>query len=393
MRKRKWISELSFSLIVILMLGILWQSLTMVTKNIDDKVEAHEDRKDAASSRSVSRTESYFDRGINIGNTLESQSSQVLGSSAEYETHWGNPVIDQELFDFIKECGFTIVRIPVNWDQHIIDNQYTIDPLWMARVKEVVDYAYACDLEVIIDTHHERWSDIDEESFPESLKMTEVIWRQIAETFKDYDERLLFEGFNELKNSQGVYADRENDRIYDIVNKLNKSFVDTVRSTGGRNEKRNLLVSTYYNSCDQIDLEKFDKSLLGDNILLSVHLYAPYKFTGISSDELNTISWSKDDEGDVKTLKKQIDNLSKFQEENGCQIIVTEMGNVDKNNLESRKQWTEYVVDRLSAENISYIWWDDTIVDERNTSYAILNRKELEVLYPEILEVLVNKGQ
>ncbi len=45
----------------------------------------------------------------NIGNSLDASTN---------ETHWGNPLINQQLLNAVKAAGFKTVRIPVSWNQY-----------------------------------------------------------------------------------------------------------------------------------------------------------------------------------------------------------------------------------------------------------------------------------
>ena len=56
--------------------------------------------------------------GWNLGNSLEANGG---------ETNWGNPVTKRKMIDAIKSAGFSTLRIPVRWDEHYIDDNYTID--------------------------------------------------------------------------------------------------------------------------------------------------------------------------------------------------------------------------------------------------------------------------
>ena len=87
--------------------------------------------------------------GWNLGNTLDA-TGKGLGS----DEVWGNPKTTQEMIDFVKDQGFTTIRIPITWGRHM-DSNYQIDRDWMNRVKEVVDYAYNDGLYVIINIHHD----------------------------------------------------------------------------------------------------------------------------------------------------------------------------------------------------------------------------------------------
>jgi endoglucanase len=66
-------------------------------------------------------------------------------------------------------------------------------------------------------------------------------WTQIANTFRSYNERMLFAGTNE------VHANYETPTTENITvqQSFNQSFVDAVRATGGNNASRTLVVQTY----------------------------------------------------------------------------------------------------------------------------------------------------
>ncbi|HMG23608.1 MAG TPA: cellulase family glycosylhydrolase, partial [Kofleriaceae bacterium] len=82
--------------------------------------------------------------GWNIGNSLEATGG---------ETAWGNPLITQQLIDGAKAAGFNAVRIPCAWDGHANQSTLAIDPAWLARVKQVVDYAIGNGMYVILNEH------------------------------------------------------------------------------------------------------------------------------------------------------------------------------------------------------------------------------------------------
>jgi endoglucanase len=81
--------------------------------------------------------------GWNLGNSLEALPS---------ETSWGNPATTQALMDAVKAAGFKSVRIPASWKVHADDGD-NIDAAWMARVKQVVDYARNAGLYAIVNVH------------------------------------------------------------------------------------------------------------------------------------------------------------------------------------------------------------------------------------------------
>ena len=129
--------------------------------------------------------------GWNLGNSLESEND---------ETGWGNPRITKCMIDAVHDMGFSTLRVPVRWDDHYIDSNYTIDTNYLERVKEVVNYGINNDMYVILNVHH---NDLQTKTSTEYWQQEQVknelrtIWTQIANYFKDYGDKLVFEVNNE----------------------------------------------------------------------------------------------------------------------------------------------------------------------------------------------------
>ena len=83
--------------------------------------------------------------GISIGNTLE----------APNEGEWQPEKITESYIKFLKQLGFNTIRLPCSWDwNHISDRKKaTIDPVWLARVKEIVGWCVANDMYVMVNIH------------------------------------------------------------------------------------------------------------------------------------------------------------------------------------------------------------------------------------------------
>ena len=101
--------------------------------------------------------------GWNLGNALDAfDDSKLPNQGLTSETCWGNPETTEAMIQFIASSGFKSIRIPVTWHNHLIDENYTIDPQWMKRVKTVVDWAYSNGLYVILNTHHDIYTKHEE---------------------------------------------------------------------------------------------------------------------------------------------------------------------------------------------------------------------------------------
>jgi len=119
--------------------------------------------------------------GINLGNTLD----------APNEGDWALPAQESFIIDF-KEAGFNHVRIPVTWHEHTqLEAPYDIDSEFLARVEQIVDWALAQDLYVILNVHHESWL---KENYQDQKNKNRLdsIWIKIAAHFKEKSAKLMF---------------------------------------------------------------------------------------------------------------------------------------------------------------------------------------------------------
>ena len=226
--------------------------------------------------------------GWNLGNSLDAVSTDTTNMHIErwtdrtpksYETAWGQPVTKPELLKMFKEAGFNAIRVPVTWYPHMGSAFFKssssltwspykqpltgdVDAAWMKRVREIVDYVIEQDMYCILNVHHDTgannvaWLVADGSIYNKSKDLYVKLWTQIAEEFKDYGEKLIFEGYNEMldkynswcfasMSAPGGYSKSVADDAYNAINNYAQTFVDVVRSTGGNNAVRNLIVTPY----------------------------------------------------------------------------------------------------------------------------------------------------
>lgn len=325
--------------------------------------------------------------GINIGNDLD-----VTGVSDyrenptvyDYETYWGNVPVSGELFAAIREAGFETVRIPVSWGEHL-DADGAIAPEWLDRVQEVVDQALAEDLYVILDTHHEDWLVPTAYKEPAVTEELTRIWRQLAERFYDYDERLMFESMNEPRL---VGTDQEwtegTAEARAVINRLNAAFVETVRSSGGKNEDRWLLLPGYCTGNRAEVLEAIE--LPADkHLIVAVHAYLPYRFTGT---EQGDGLWREEDPeytGEIVSLRENIERL--FLDRR-IPVVITEYGCKRKASEGERLAWASYYTEVFREIGVPCIWWDNGKYEE----YGVLDRETAVVTEQSLVKILVDKN-
>ena len=319
----------------------------------------------------------------NLGNALDSTSNGTVG-----ETLWNNKFpVSKPLFDAVKAAGFGTVRIPVSYMDKIVQNAdgtYTIDSAYMARVKQVVDAAISANLFVIVNIHNDggngvegMWLDITKtgSDFTAVQNKFAGVWSSIANTFADYDQKLIFEGFNELNN--GNYnADPETYQLNN-VNALNQTFVTAVRNAGGNNSDRVLIVNGYNANIDNTvnGFVKPNDNGETDRLMLSVHYYDPYDFTLEETDDV--IDWGVI--SDRMYMQNQLKKISDFANTDNIKmpVIIGEYGAVDKDNTIERATYLENLNMYAAQYDIVTAYWDNGV--NGNYGFGLFNRDTNEV--------------
>lgn len=268
---------------------------------------------DADMSKTAMDVAALMYPGWNLGNTLEAGNSANNWKNAGIgsETAWQSAKTTQQLIDLVKASGFKSVRIPCAWVMgHITDAEAcTIDADWLARVHEVVDYCIKNDLYVIINQHWDGgWIEHDGLTAATDVDATKAkltkIWTQIANSFKTYDERLIFAGMNE----PGVGGGDANALLgtAEMANRIaeyEQTFIEAVRATGGNNAKRVLVVQGPNTNIDNTVAHNYMDKIhdsATDRLMVEVHFYDPYQFTDLSEDKdwgKYWLYWGKNNKG------------------------------------------------------------------------------------------------
>lgn len=346
---------------------------------------------------SAAELEAEMTVGWNLGNTFDAH-----GGGANDETYWGNPKTTKAMIDEVKNQGFNTIRIPVTFAEHVGNApDYTIDAAWMSRVKEVVDYAFADDMYVILDTHH----DVNFWLTPSGEEAVETefiaIWTQIANYFKDYGDHLLFEGMNEVRtigSSAEWNGGTKEERV--VINTLNSDFVSAVRATGGNNEKRCLIISPYGHAAVESAMADLTVPSEDKHIMVAIHAYTPYAFTYHPGTDWEKYTW----DGSLKSDIEYVMGLANtYFVSKGIPVIVTEFGAVSKqitNSDGSTKQNTSEVINWLNdylyyanKYGIKCVWWDNGYYTEQanpsNEVFGIFNRNNLTWYQPDVADSII----
>lgn len=326
--------------------------------------------------------------GWNLGNQMDAHAN---GKSSE--TCWGNPVVDQNLFDAVRKAGFKSVRIPVTWMGHVGPGpEYKIEEEWLDRVAEIVGYAEKAGLYAIINIHHDGadskyWLDIKKGSVNAALnnnieKELASIWTQVARKFADKGEFLIFESMNEIHDGGWGWGANRTDggRQYRTFNQWQQVFVDAVRATGGKNAERWLAVPTY---CTQIEMGK-ELTLPTDpsgRLIVAVHCYEPYEYTlnATYSEWGHTGAAGKKDKSDEKTLVGELDMIADQWLSKGMPVYIGEFGCVRRDSEREeafRRYYLEYYTKAASDRKIPMLYWDNGYPGAGPEMSGLFNRAE-----------------
>lgn len=310
--------------------------------------------------------------GINLGNTLEAygHAQYLSGSGAgSFESLWGQPRTTEEMIQGMKAAGFDTIRIPVAWTNgmNYESGDYTIDSALMDRVDEVVTWALNADMYVIINDHWDggwwgMFGSADEAVREKAMEMYKAMWTQIGEHFADRSYKLIFESANEElgdrlndKDITGSKGKLNENECYETTNEINSEFVKLIRSQGGNNPQRFLLIAGYNTditkTCD--DRFKMPEDTADSKLLLSVHYYTPWDYCGTDG----VTQWGSP--GDYDEQNGLFEKLSKFSDQ-GYGVVIGEYAVMLKNGgiKQDTDKFYDNLMDNCDLYDFCPVLWD-----------------------------------
>ena len=354
----------------------------------------------AATLPTAKEVQANMGMGFNIGNSMEVPNDP---------TNWGNPYPTQDLLDSVKAAGFNTVRIPCAWDSHAPGG--VITETWLDSVKTVVDYAMRAGLYTILNIHHEGEGGWFQSNIGTSVdngidtKMKNY-WTQIANKFKNYNERLIFAGANEPGPNVNTWTAEHVSTLMHYY----QTFIDAVRATGGNNETRTLIIQGLNTDIDKsvtnAPVTTFPKDKVEGRLMFEVHYYDPYQYTLMTGEQdwgasepiqpqyyygdytkasepkrnagYNAWAGSVDTKiGSIIHPQEQFAKMKKNYVDKGYPVIVGEFGaNVRSPELngsdlnlhkQGRVQWHKDVVSAAKQYGLTPILWD--MGNESNSEY------------------------
>ncbi len=400
--------------------------------------------------------------GYNIGNTME---------VPENPTGWGNPLPTAGYIKAIKAAGFNTVRIPCAWYSHsdalakdiaanggTADNgaythvgkdasftNPTIDAAWLKQVKDVVDMIIAEGMYVVLNSHwDEGWledrvyegtanprsgsGDIANSSATTKARQA-AYWKQIATYFKDYDEHLLFAGANEPGVNDPWGASGQwafDDSRMQILKGYYEAFITSVRSAGGNNATRTLIVQAPRTEMDNAPMlsTNWPTDPAGAGYMMAEVHYYPYQYslmtkdedwgtqfyyyTGLesSTDQTHNMGWnvysnSIDNTalGTPNQIAKAFGELKTMFCDKGIPVIIGELGAIKRTgqitdaanlklHLQGRALFYGEVAKNAKANGIIPYVWDTGAENDGNMTIITRQKGTYSILDPDVLNAL-----
>jgi endoglucanase len=328
--------------------------------------------------------------GLNIGNTMEATGG---------ETAWGNPLITNDLIKTIKQNGFNAIRLPCDWNCYADQSTAKISDSWLNRVKQVVKYCVDNDMYVIVNIHWDGgWleNNCTEDKKTANNAKQKAFWEQIAVALRGFDEHVLFASANEPNVKDATQMA--------VLLSYHQTFVDAVRSTGGKNAYRVLVVQgpstdiTLTNTLmTQLPTDKVPNKMMAE-----VHYYTPWNFCGMTKDETwgnqfyywgvpnhsTTDTAHNPTWGEEATVDANFALMKKQFVDKGIPVVIGEFGAITRSNLTgdalklhlaSRAYYFKYVVKKSIANGLLPFFWDTGGLINRN-NYTVSDQQSLDGL-------------
>ncbi|KAE8858405.1 hypothetical protein PTNB29_07620 [Pyrenophora teres f. teres] len=288
----------------------------------------------------------FFSRinpGWNLGNTLD---------AVETEGSWNNPPVVAATFDDAKRAGFKGIRIPVTWAYHFTSQSpdWTVDPVWLQRVSDVVDMVTSRDLYAIVNVHHDSWTWADLTASGANVTAVEErlgrLWSQIGAKLACKSEKVAFEPINEIPGTTAEHGAE--------VNRLNDIFLKAINEAGGWNPKRVVtLVGAGEDGVKTSQWFKRPDSKWKNPWGIQYHYYSPYDYV---FQAWGKTTWGSDAdkaalEADIAAVRGNFTDVPLMIGEWAVSPVATETA--------ARWRYFDFFVRTAAKYNTSTILWDN----------------------------------
>lgn len=302
-----------------------------------------------------------FSRGVNLTNWFQAGDAKQI-QFTKYT---------KEDFIRIKNLGCDVVRLPINL--HYMTSgepDYTLDPLFLNMLDQVVDWAEELQLHLLLDNHT---FDPNANTLPSVEGVLLKIWPQMAAHYKNRSNYVYYEVLNEPHGiSTAVWS------------QIQLKVINAIRAV---DTKHTIIVGpSSYNSYNDL---KLMPAYADTNLIYTFHFYDPFMFTHQGASWTNGMqdvagvpfpysaarmpavpasakgTWVESslnnyrNDGTVAKVKQLIDVAVSFKTTRKVNIFCGEFGVYIPNSPHAdRVYWYEVVRKYLEEKGIPWTSWD-----------------------------------
>lgn len=264
------------------------------------------------------------------------------GLEAAYEGEWNYTVRLADI-DMLAEAGFDTIRVPIRWSGHAGRSKpYTLEPVFLARVDKIINYALSKDLNVIINVHH--YAELSSDPVRHGPRL-QGIWKQLATHYKDYPDKLIFEVVNEPHDAMSMQR----------VDALNASIVRHIRKS--QPQRWIILATGDWGSLNGLLSSSPPPGLRN---ILSWHYYEPFAFThkqtwdGKAPPPPSRL-WGSEDE--LARAKADFQKAAAFRDRMGHPLLLGEFGVFRDVPVAERAKWVRTVREEAEKNQFGWCHW------------------------------------
>ena len=304
-----------------------------------------------------------FNKGVNLSDWFNHEDSKYL----RYDTYTDNDFAD------MASMGIDVVRLPLNFKAFMdANNNYSFSSDFLTALDYAVDLALQHNMYVILDQHSfygSRWfPDNGEEIVTSGL-------RQLAERYKDKNDKVVYELFNEPGGNCAESGWGE----------MQRRLIAAIRAI---DTKHWIIATPYGCGIDNLwDLPEYSDSKL----IYTFHFYKPFLFThqganwdGIPLQYISTVPfpYNRDTmpakpsqfEGNAEyeayyknypneaittdRMRDKIVTAVNWARLRNAPLFVGEFGTLTSVPNEDRCRWYKAVCDMLAKNGIAYTTWE-----------------------------------
>jgi endoglucanase len=303
-----------------------------------------------------------FKKGVNVTGWFQANSTREVQFT----------LFTRKDFEQIKSLGCDVIRLPINL--HYMTGgapQYTIDPLFLNMLDQVVDWAEELQISLILDNHT---FDPAVDTSPDIIHPLKNIWAQMAQHYKARSAYVYYEILNEPHGIADATWAQIQQEVIDTIRVHDTQHYIVVGGSGWNG----------YNNLAQLPVYSDNK------LIYTFHFYDPFVFThqGATwgSPSMASLAgvpfpynasampatpndlkgtWVEGaisnyiNDGTINRVRQLIDIAVAFKTQRNVPVFCGELGvYIPKSNDADRVRWYEAVRIYMEQKDIPWTMWD-----------------------------------